>query len=54
MRKTLTSKDLECAYQQMAEEETRETDALDWAEAIAEDVADEASLRSMRPLAPTR
>jgi hypothetical protein len=35
------SKDLEVAYLQMAQDETRETVALEWAEATVGDVADE-------------
>jgi hypothetical protein len=34
-------KDLEVAYQQMAQEEAREAAALEWAEATVGDVADE-------------
>jgi hypothetical protein len=34
--------DLEVAYQQMAQEEAREAEALEWAEATIGDVADEA------------
>jgi hypothetical protein len=34
--------DLELAYQQMAREEAREAEALEWAEATVGDVADEA------------
>jgi len=33
--------DLEAAYQQMAQEEEREAEALEWAEATVGDVADE-------------
>jgi predicted CopG family antitoxin len=33
--------DVELAYQQMAQEELREADALEWAEATVGDVADE-------------
>ena len=33
--------DLEAAYQQMAQEEVREAEAMDWAEATIGDVADE-------------
>ena len=32
---------LEVAYQQMAQEEAREAEALEWAEVTMEDVADE-------------
>ena len=35
-------KDLDLAYRQMALDEDREAEALEWAEATAEDVADEA------------
>jgi predicted CopG family antitoxin len=34
--------DLELAYQQMAQDESREGEALEWAEATIGDVADEA------------
>jgi len=34
--------ELEAAYRQMAEEEERETEALEWAEATVGDVSDEA------------
>ncbi len=34
-------KDLEIAYKQMAQEEAREAEALEWAEATVGDVADE-------------
>jgi predicted CopG family antitoxin len=34
--------DLEAAYQQMAQEEEREVEALEWAEATIGDVSDEA------------
>ena len=34
--------DLEAAYKQMAEDEERETEALEWAEATAGDVSNEA------------
>jgi predicted CopG family antitoxin len=33
--------DLEAAYQQMAEDEKREAEALEWAEAMVGDVSDE-------------
>jgi predicted CopG family antitoxin len=33
--------DLEAAYQQMAEDEEREAEALEWAEAMVGDVSDE-------------
>jgi hypothetical protein len=39
---TVVSKDLEAAYRQMAREEAREAEALEWAEATVGDVADEA------------
>jgi predicted CopG family antitoxin len=35
-------RDLEAAYRQMARDEAREAEALEWAEATAGDVADEA------------
>ncbi len=40
-----SGKDLEAAYAQMAQEEGRETEALEWAEATVGDVADEARSR---------
>ncbi len=42
VRPHVLGKDLEAAYQQMAQEETREAEALEWAEATLGDVADEA------------
>jgi hypothetical protein len=41
VRPYVIGKDLEVAYQQMAREEAREAEALDWAEASISDVADE-------------
>jgi hypothetical protein len=41
VRPYVVGKDLEVAYQQMAQEEAREAEALDWAEATIGDVADE-------------
>jgi hypothetical protein len=41
VRPYVVGKDLELAYQQMAQEEAREAEALDWAEATIGDVADE-------------
>ena len=41
VRPHVLGKDLEVAYQQMAQEEGREAEALEWAEATAGDVADE-------------
>jgi hypothetical protein len=41
VRPYVVGKDLEIAYQQMAQEEAREAEALDWAEATIGDVADE-------------
>jgi hypothetical protein len=41
VRPHVIGKDLEVAYQQMALDEAREADALDWAEAAVGDVADE-------------
>jgi siroheme synthase (precorrin-2 oxidase/ferrochelatase) len=41
VRPYVVGKDLEVAYQQMAQEEAREADALEWAEATSGDVADE-------------
>ena len=42
VRPYVVGKDLEIAYQQMAGDEARETEALEWAEATVGDVADEA------------
>jgi hypothetical protein len=42
VRPHVVGKDLDLAYQQMAEEEAREAEALAWAEAAIGDVADEA------------
>jgi len=42
VRPHVVGKDLELAYQQMAREESREAEALEWAEATVGDVADEA------------
>ena len=41
VRPHVIPKDLELAYQQMAQEEAREAEALEWAEATVGDVADE-------------
>lgn len=41
VRPYVVGKDLELAYQQMAQEEAREAEALEWAEAAIGDVADE-------------
>jgi hypothetical protein len=41
VRPFVVGKDLEIAYQQMAQEEGREGEALEWAEATVGDVADE-------------
>jgi predicted CopG family antitoxin len=41
VRPYVLDKDLEVAYQQMAEEEAREAEALEWTEAVVGDVADE-------------
>jgi hypothetical protein len=41
VRPHVVGKDLDIAYQQMARDEAREAEALEWAEAIAGDVADE-------------
>ena len=41
VRPHVIGKDLEVAYQQMAREEAREAEALEWAEATVGDVADE-------------
>ena len=42
VRPYVLGKDLEFAYQQMAQDEAREAEALAWAEATVGDVADEA------------
>jgi hypothetical protein len=42
MPKKLVGKDLDIAYHEMAREEMREAEALEWAEATHGDVADEA------------
>lgn len=42
VRPHVISDDLEEAYKQMAEDERREAEALEWAEATLGDVADEA------------
>ncbi len=41
VRPHVIGKDLEAAYRQMAQEEAREAEALEWAEAMVVDVADE-------------
>ena len=41
VRPHVVGKDLDIAYQQMAQDEAREDEALEWAEATAGDVADE-------------
>ena len=41
VRPYVVGKDLEIAYRQMAEDEAREAEALEWAEATVGDVADE-------------
>jgi hypothetical protein len=41
VRPYVVGKDLEVAYQQMARDEAREAEALEWAEATVGDVADE-------------
>lgn len=42
VRPHVLGKELEAAYKQMAEEETREAEALEWAEGTVGDAADEA------------
>jgi predicted CopG family antitoxin len=42
VRPHVVAKDLEAAYRQMARDEAREVEALEWAEATLGDVADEA------------
>jgi hypothetical protein len=41
VRPFVVGKDLDAAYEQMAQEEAREAEALAWAEATVGDVADE-------------
>ena len=41
VRPHVVGKDLDIAYRQMAQEEAREAEALEWAEATVGDVADE-------------
>jgi hypothetical protein len=41
VRPHVVGKDLDLAYQQMAQEEAREAEALEWAEGTVGDVADE-------------
>ena len=41
VRPHVIGKDLEIAYKQMAQEEVREAEALEWAEVTVGDVADE-------------
>jgi hypothetical protein len=41
VRPHVIGKDLEIAYEQMAEEEAREAEALEWAEATVGDASDE-------------
>lgn len=42
VRPHVLSRDLEAAYMQMAQDETREVEAMEWAEATIGDVSDEA------------
>jgi len=42
VRPHIVGKDLEAAYRQMAQDEAREAEALEWAEATLGDAADEA------------
>ena len=42
VRPHVIGKELESAYEEMARDEAREAQALEWAEATLEDVADEA------------
>jgi predicted CopG family antitoxin len=41
VRPHVIGKDLELAYQQMSQDEAREAEALEWAEATVRDIADE-------------
>ena len=42
VRQYVTHQELEAAYRQMAQDEEREAEALEWAEATVGDVSDEA------------
>ncbi|HEY0547529.1 MAG TPA: hypothetical protein VGC91_19270 [Pyrinomonadaceae bacterium] len=42
VRPHVTNQELDAAYQQMAQDEVREAEALEWAEATIGDVCDEA------------
>jgi len=42
VRPHVIGKDLEAAYREMAQKEAREAEALEWAQAMVGDVADEA------------
>jgi hypothetical protein len=42
VRPFVVGKDLDLAYKEMAKEESREAEALEWAEATMGDIADEA------------
>ena len=42
VRSHVVRRDLEAAYREMAEDEEREAEALEWAEATVRDVGDEA------------
>ncbi len=46
VRPYVIGKDLDTAYRQMAQEEAREAEALEWAEAAVGDVADASKERS--------
>lgn len=46
VRPYVTNRDLEAAYAEMAEDEEREAEALEWAEATVGDVADEEVINS--------
>lgn len=41
VRPHVVGKDLDLAYRQMAEDEARETEALQWSEAVIGDISDE-------------
>ena len=41
VRPHVLERDLEAAYQQMAQDEERESEAFEWSESLIEDVADE-------------
>ena len=50
----MKNEDLDAAYTEMARDEFREAEALEWAEALIGDVADEARCPGSRDMKPTR